>query len=110
MLSRIMSIESRIDGLTGPGRTGRVTFSKTGATPYYGGQKFRSLKGYGFKSDDRDIETGDEYWISGPGKDGQDAHYATRISPEVDDDIYEEYWSVIRGIRPPAWANRRRTV
>ena len=47
------------------------------------------------------IETGEEYWISGPRKDGQDALYATGIAPEVDGDVYEEYWSVIRGIHTP---------
>jgi hypothetical protein len=102
MQSRIMYIESKAGGLTGPAHIGRVTFSKTGATLYYSGRKFRSLKGRGFKSNYRDVETGEEYWISGPRKDGQDALYGTRLVPEIDDDVYDEYWTVIRGIRPPA--------
>lgn len=104
MQSRIMYIECKAGGLTGPARIGRVTFSKTGATLYYAGRKFRSLKGRGFKSNYRDIETGEGYWISGPRKDGQDALYSTQIVPEIDDDVYDEYWIVIRGIRPPARA------
>ena len=72
MLNRIMYIESKSAGLAGPARIGRVTFSKTGATLYYRGRQFQSLKGRGFKSNYRDIETGDEYRISGPGKDGQE--------------------------------------
>ena len=32
MKSRIMYIECKSDGLTGPARIGRVTFSKTGRT------------------------------------------------------------------------------
>lgn len=101
MHSRIMYIECKAGGLTGPARIGRVTFSKTGATLYYRGQKFRSLKGRGFKSNYQDLETGEDYWISGPRKDGQDALYPTQAVPEIDDDVYDEYWTIIRGVRPP---------
>lgn len=45
-----MYIESKADGLAGPPRIGRVTFSKTGQTLYYRGDAFRSLKGAGFKA------------------------------------------------------------
>lgn len=100
MKSRIMYIESKAGGLTGPARIGRVTFSKTGATLYYAGKTFRSLKGFGFKSNYYDFETGEEYWISGPKKNGADSLYATNIKPEIDLDVYEEYWSAIRGVRP----------
>ena len=55
MRSRIMYIESKAGELTGPARIGRITFSKTGATLYYKGQAFQSLKGSGFKSNYRDI-------------------------------------------------------
>ena len=46
---RIMYIESKADGLTGPARIGRVTFSKTGRTLHYRGDAFRSLKGAGLE-------------------------------------------------------------
>ena len=55
---RIMYIEQKAGGLTGPARIGRVTFSKTGRTLYYQGQKFQSLKGAGFKSNYYDLDTG----------------------------------------------------
>jgi hypothetical protein len=42
-----MYIESKADGLSGPARIGRVSFSKTGRTLYYGGKEFRSLEGMG---------------------------------------------------------------
>ena len=100
MRSRIMYIESKAEGLIGPARIGRVTFSKTGATLYYAGKTFRSLKGFGFKSNYYEIETGEEYWISGPKKNGADSLYATNIKPEIDSDVYDEYWSDIRGVRP----------
>lgn len=99
MKSRIMYIESKAGGLTGPARIGRVTFSKTGATLYYAGKSFQSQKGSGFKSNYFDVESGEPYWISGPRKDGQDALYATHVAPVVDADVHDEYWSQIRGQR-----------
>lgn len=93
--SRIMYIEYKGEGIVGPARIGRVTFSKSGKTVYYGGKAFRSLKGSGFKSNYYDVETGDEYWISGCRKDGRDALYSTTV--EIDADVAEEYWSEIRG-------------
>ena len=68
-----MYIECKAGNLTGPARIGRVTYSKTGATIYYRGREFRSLKGSGFKTNYIDVESGEEYWISGPRKDGCDA-------------------------------------
>jgi len=40
MKSRIMYIEAKSGGLTGPARIGRLTCSKSGATLYYVGQAF----------------------------------------------------------------------
>jgi hypothetical protein len=97
MKSRIMYIEYKGDGLSGPARIGRVSFSKSGKTIYYGGKKFQSLKGAGFKANYVDIETGDEYWISGCKRDGSDRLYGERIPVEIDDDAREEYWTEIRG-------------
>jgi hypothetical protein len=96
MQTRIMYIENKSEGLTGPARIGRVSFSKTGRTLYYRGRSFQSLKGAGFKSNYYDVETGDEYWISGPRKDGRDRLYGEPIPVEIDDDVQEEYWRQIR--------------
>jgi hypothetical protein len=101
MKSRIMYIESKAGSLTGPARIGRVTFSKTGATLYYGGKSFQSLKGSGFKSNYLEVESGEPYWISGPRKDGQDSLYATNVAPIADTDVHDEYWSTIRGLPIP---------
>jgi len=94
--TRIMYIERKAGELTGPARIGRVTYSKTGATLYYQGHEFRSLKGAGFKANYYDVATGDEYWISGPRKDGNDALYATNVATEIDQDVANEYWAQIR--------------
>ncbi|HEV8061659.1 MAG TPA: hypothetical protein VGP68_17390 [Gemmataceae bacterium] len=49
-----------------------------------------------------DTETGDHYWISGPRRDGEDALYVTQVAPEIDDDVREEYFPKIRGMKD--WA------
>jgi hypothetical protein len=97
MKSRIMYIEYKGDGLTGPARIGRVMFSKTGRTIYYCGRSFQSLKGTGYKTNYYDIESGEEYWISGPRKDGADRLYGEPIPVEIDEDVRKEYWTEIRG-------------
>jgi len=101
--SRIMYIESKANGLQGPARIGRVTFSKTGKTLHYRGRQFRSLKGRGFKANYYDLETGEEYWISGPKNDGNDRLYGGSLDVTIDEDVREEYWHSIRGLeRPPS--------
>ncbi|HYN26239.1 MAG TPA: hypothetical protein VES69_14525, partial [Pyrinomonadaceae bacterium] len=56
--TRIMYIEFKGDGLVGPARIGRVTYSKTGESLTYGGREFGSLKGTGFKANFAEVETG----------------------------------------------------
>ncbi|HJU56435.1 MAG TPA: hypothetical protein VJ715_17760 [Pyrinomonadaceae bacterium] len=92
--SRIMYIEYKGEGIVGPARIGLVTFSKTGKTLHYGGRTFATLNGSGFKANYFDVETREEYWISGCKKNGADALYSTTV--EVDEDVREEYWVVIR--------------
>ncbi len=93
-----MWIENKSEGggLSGPARIGRVSFSKSGKTIKYKGHEFQSLKGVGFKANYFDIESGDEYWISGCRKDGMDALYNTEV--EIDEEVLKEYWVEIRGI------------
>jgi hypothetical protein len=107
MKSRIMYIECKGEGLIGPARIGRVTFSKTGSTLYYRGMAFRSLKGAGFKANYYDVQSGEHYWISGPKRDGSDALYATNVGTDIDEDVREEYWCEIR--KKPALKKRKRT-
>ena len=63
--TRIMYIEYKGDGLVGPARIGRVTYSKTGKSLTYRGKEFGSLNGTGFKANFVEVESGDQYWISG---------------------------------------------
>lgn len=99
---RIMYIECKSEGLNGPARIGRVTFSKTGLSINYGGRTFHRLKGGGFKSNYFDIDPGEHFWISGPRKDGEDRLYPESSRPVViDADVAEEYWRDIRGVERP---------
>lgn len=91
-----MYIENKGDALSGPARIGRVSFSKTGRTLYYGGRSFRSLKGGGFKANYFDVESGEHYWISGPKRDGSDRLYGERSPVEIDEDVQAEYWTHVR--------------
>jgi hypothetical protein len=96
--------ESASGGLHGPARIGRVTFSRTGATLHYRGKSFQSLKGSGFKANYFDVETGEQYWISGPRRDGADRLYKSDWPVEIDEDVREEYWTEIR--KKPEWKSR----
>jgi hypothetical protein len=64
---RIMYIENKSarprgrSGLVGPARIGRVSFSKTGKSLYYGCKTFQSLKGSGKKANYFDVDTREEY-------------------------------------------------
>jgi hypothetical protein len=91
-----MYIERKAGELTGEARIGRVSFSKSGRTLSYAGKSFQSLKGTGYKANYSDVETGDEYWISGCKRDGGDRLYGERVPVEIDADVRDEYWTEIR--------------
>ncbi len=96
MRSRVMYIE-KLGGLRSRGgRIGRVYFSQSRRTLHYEGRALQSLKGGGYKANYFDTETGTQYWISGPKRDGNDPLYPGVV--EIDDDVNEEYWLTIRGL------------
>src|SRR5579862_3309363 len=96
MKPRIMYIERKAGSLTGPARIGRVRFNRTGRTLFYGDHVFRRVVGGGFKSNYIDETTGEDYWISGPKRQGGDRMYGSAAPIEIDDDVREEYWCCIR--------------
>jgi hypothetical protein len=91
-----MYIERKAGNLTGPARIGRVKYRRPALRSTIAARNSEASRGEGFKANYYDVETGDEYWISGPRKDGSDALYATNIATEIDADVSEEYWSEIR--------------
>jgi len=93
--SRIMYIENKSGGLNGSGRIGRVYFSRTKKTVYYNNRAFKSLGGSGIKANFVDIESGEEYWISGPKKKQGDRLYGSSEGVEIDDDVKGEYLKML---------------
>ena len=88
-----MYIEDKSEnGLSGSARIGRVTFSKTGQSVYYRERRFKRVTGY--KMNFIAVDNGDEFWISGCKKKGEDRLYPGTI--DIDDDVREEYWTEIR--------------
>ena len=71
-------------GHTGPAWIGFAGSSKSGATIYFDGKSFKSLKGMGISANFYDAGSGDEYWISGIKKNGQDRHWAGGGKVEID--------------------------
>jgi hypothetical protein len=94
--TRIMYIENKSEGLDGPARIGRVTFSKSGRSIHYGGRTFRKI-GSGYKYNHIAEDNGDHFWISGPRKDGADRLHSISKPVEIDADVESEYWREIRG-------------
>ena len=80
----------------GPASISWVTFSKTGRTVYYRGRSLQRIIRGGVGSNHVDVQSGEEYWISGVKKDRQDRHWAGKGAVEVDDDAREEYERIIR--------------
>ena len=92
------SCTSRTSRAVSAGRLGSGgSPSPRAARPSTTAGPFRSLKGGGFKANYFDAETGAEFWISGCRKDGTDRLYGERVPVEIDDEVREEYWTVIRG-------------
>jgi hypothetical protein len=101
--SRIIYIELKTGQRdSGPARIGRVSFTRTGRTICYLGKRLQSLKGSGISANYFDIDTGEQYWISGPKQNGQDRHSAGSGSIHIDADVADEYWKEIRKCTPPS--------
>lgn len=102
MNTRIMYMENKsVQGFNAIGRIGRVRFSKSYKTIYYKNHVFHRLGRGGYKVNYYDEATGDEWWISGPHKDGDDRLYGGQRGVEIDEDVAGEYWREIRGMEPP---------
>jgi hypothetical protein len=90
MQARIMFIENKA---TGVACIGRASFSQTGTTIYYRGRKLQRSKQC-IGGNHFDVESGEEYWISGPKKRGGDTLFGGSI--KIDEDVRQEYWEEIR--------------
>jgi hypothetical protein len=76
----------------GPAWIGFVKMSRSGRTIYFNGRAFkRSARTSG---NYRDVETGDEYWISGVKKRGEDRHWAGSGKITIEAAAVDAYLSI----------------
>lgn len=96
MKKRILYVEQK-NGSEGqnPAWIGKGAFSKSGRTIYFNDQAFKSLTGAGISGNYYNIETGDEYWISGVKKDQQDRHWSNSGVITIDQSVVSEYLGII---------------
>ena len=79
----------------GPAWIARVSFSKTGKTVYFHGKTLRHVGGGSGNFNHVDIDTGEEYWLSGVKRSRQDRHWAGSGPVHIDDDAREEYSRIL---------------
>ena len=96
MITEIKYIELK-SGFSDNGNAwiGLVSFSKSGKTIYFDGKAFQSLNGMGINGNYFDIESGDEYWISGVKKDMTDRHKFGSGKIFVEKRILSDYLKII---------------
>ena len=73
----------------GPAWIGKVKTSKSGRTVYFNNHAFQKYNG--IAGNYIDVETGEEYWISGIKKNSLDRHWAGKGKIIIDQKVAEEY-------------------
>jgi hypothetical protein len=77
----------------GPAWIGRAKISRSGNTIYFNDHAFEKCNGT--SGNFIDIESGDEYWISGVKKNGEDRHWAGSGKVIIDSKIIPEYLEIV---------------
>lgn len=79
----------------GPAWIGRAKFSKSGHTVYFNGKALKRSSGQSMQGNHFDMETGEEYWVSGVKKDGSDRHWSGSGKIKIDDRVVDEYLAIV---------------
>ena len=96
MQNDIVYVELKTDySDDGPAWIGRASYSKSRRTIYFNGKAFFSLGGSGTIGNYRDIETNEQYWISGVKKNQEDRHWAGSGKISIDKDEVENYLALV---------------
>jgi len=90
-----MYLENKSQGHSGSAWIGFVEFSKSGQTVYFDGKALKKLKNPGINANHFDIETGEEYWVSGVKKNGQDRHWCGGGKIMIDKNSIDEYLKLV---------------
>ena len=91
---KYIELKSGFSG-NGPAWIGLVSFSKSGKTIYFNGKAFQRMGSARIQGNFMDIESGDEYWISGVKKDLSDRHKFGGGKVLVEKRILSEYLKII---------------
>ncbi|MCJ8152216.1 hypothetical protein MKJ01_00385 [Chryseobacterium sp. SSA4.19] len=95
MKTKIMYIENKSSGHHGPAWIGFVEFSKSGQTVYFNGKALKKLKNPGINANHFDIDTGEEYWISGIKKNGHNRHWLGGGKIMIDKNSIDDYLKLV---------------
>jgi hypothetical protein len=91
-------IEKKTHAHDGPAWIGYVKESHTGATLYFNGKAFKKIHGGGVLGNYQDVETLEEYWISGAQKDGDDRRHVGSGRVYIEAAALEDYLH-LRGLK-----------
>src|ERR1043166_1549161 len=75
----------------GPAWIARVETSRSGRTIYFCGRALKRATGGGIEGNHFDLETGEEYWVSGVKKDGTDRHWIGSGKISIERSAVQEY-------------------
>ena len=75
----------------GPAWIGEGRYSKSRRTIYFNGKAFQSMKGAGIGANYYDLETAEEYWISGVKKNETNRHWAGSGLIQIDRGVIDEF-------------------
>jgi hypothetical protein len=79
----------------GPAWIARVKLSQSGRTIYFGRKALKRAKGGGISGNHYDLETGEEYWVSGVKRRGLDRHWAGSGIVRIEAGAVAAYLSLI---------------
>jgi hypothetical protein len=98
---RVMFVQLKTGHNTdqGPAWISRVRFNRSWKTAYWHGKTLRRWRGMS-DANFYDVDSGAEYWLSGPHRDQADTRYSN-IRPTIDDDVRCAYEAFLGDIPLP---------
>jgi hypothetical protein len=78
-------------GDNGPAWISSVIFSKSGETIYFNGKALKRMHKGGIAGNFRDLESGNEFWVSGIKKEGTNRHGAGSGKIQIDVNSVSEF-------------------